>query len=69
MPVESVADVALDQALARIGDLTERLWAVRGEHRPVRRRTPLGRTVERCAACGTPAPCATARAASGQRPA
>jgi hypothetical protein len=50
------ADPALDDALARIAELTSRLHAVTDLHRP--RRTLL-RTA--CAACGRAFPCPTAQ--------
>lgn len=65
MAAETVADVALDQALARIGELTARLWAVRAAHRPGTgsrwRRTP------RCRGCRQVFPCPTARLSGGAR--
>lgn len=61
MGEQVLADRALDEALLRIGELSGRLWAVRLAHRPVRRR--LGR--DRCAGCGAPSPCPTARLAAG----
>lgn len=58
----SLADVALDDALARIRDLTGRLWEVRRVHQPVAVRSLRGGRV-RCAACGQACPCPTLRAA------
>lgn len=55
----TTSDRALDEALDHIGDLAERLWAVRRLHRP--RRGLLG---GRCSGCGHPVPCPTLRAAS-----
>ena len=52
-------DPALEDALARVRELSLRLWAVRLEHRPVR--GLLGRA--RCATCGQPHPCPTSQAA------
>ena len=56
-------DPTLEEALERIGDLAQRLWAVRGTHRPVRSRTLLGRVVVQCSGCGRPSPCPTLQAA------
>jgi hypothetical protein len=53
-------DPALDEALDRVRELSLRLWAVRGVHRP--RRALLGG--ERCSGCGQSYPCATLRAVS-----
>jgi hypothetical protein len=53
------ADPALEDALARVRELSLRLWAVRAEHRAGR--GLLGRA--RCGTCGQPYPCATVRAA------
>lgn len=52
-------DPALDEAVARIGELAARLWAVRQTHRP----QPAGllRRQIRCAGCGQSLPCATLR--------
>jgi len=57
----SLDDPALDEALARISDLSARLWAVRLAHRPV----AVGRLRRSvvCAGCGLPTPCPTLRAA------
>lgn len=52
-------DTALEDALARVRELSIRLWAVREAHRPGR--GLLGRT--RCWTCGQPYPCPTLRAA------
>lgn len=52
-------DPALEDALARVRELSIRLWAVREAHRPGR--GLLGRA--RCWTCGQPYPCATLRAA------
>ena len=57
------ADRALDEALAHISDLAERLWAVRRTHPPVRVRTLLGGTRVRCGGCGHASPCPTLQAA------
>ena len=59
---EPAADRALDEALAHISDLAERLWAVRRTHAPVRTRTLLGADRVRCSGCGRPSPCPTLRA-------
>jgi hypothetical protein len=59
VPPETLADVALDQALARIGELSGRLWAVRSAHRPRPRAGLLGG--HRCAECGRAYPCPTTR--------
>ena len=53
-------DGALDEALDRVRELSLRLWAVRGVHRP--RRAVLGGT--RCSGCGQAYPCPTLRAVS-----
>ncbi len=53
--------VALDEALDHIGDLAERLWAVRRLHRSAQRRGLL-RAGVRCAGCGQVWPCPTLRA-------
>ncbi|MGN6687809.1 MAG: hypothetical protein ACTHK1_09755 [Actinomycetales bacterium] len=50
-----VEEAALDEALARIGELSFRLWAVRDRHSPAR--TWLGRV--RCRSCGQLYPCET----------
>jgi hypothetical protein len=55
--VPSTSDPALDDALARIAELSTVLLAVRDLHAP--RRTLLGARV--CRACGRAAPCPTAR--------
>ena len=67
---ETLADVALDEALRRIGELSGRLWAVRAAHRPgaaARRGRALGGrrgTGEPCCSgCGHPYPCPTVQAA------
>lgn len=59
-PVET----ALDEALDHIGQLAERLWAVRRLHVPGRRSrfTPAARV--RCAGCGQEMPCPTLQAAA-----
>lgn len=49
---------ALDEAVEHIGDLAERLWAVRRLHAPVAVRGLRG-TRARCAACGQASPCPT----------
>ncbi len=54
------ADPALDDALAHIGVLAERLWAVRRLHAPAPRRWGP----PRCSGCGHAVPCPTVRAAS-----
>ncbi len=54
------ADPALDEALVHIGDLAERIWAVRRLHAPARRRGWRGRTA--CAGCGHALPCPTLQA-------
>lgn len=60
------ADPALDEALAHIGALSERLWAVRRLHAPSRSRSWRGRV--RCAGCGQALPCPTLQAvAPGRR--
>ena len=56
------ADPVLDQALARIAELTGRLHAVADLHVP--RRTLLRGTV--CRACGQLSPCPTVRAVRPQ---
>ena len=58
-PGPTTADTALDEALEHIGDLAERLWAVRRQHTP---RPGLLRS--RCSGCGHAVPCPTLRAAS-----
>lgn len=65
--VQTVADIALDQALDRIGELSTRLWAVRTAHRPAPGRLGCipGRPRLRCTGCGHAYPCATARAVRG----
>ncbi len=55
-------DPALDDALAHIGSLAERLWAVRRLHVAGHRRCRLGRARVVCAACGQALPCPTLRA-------
>lgn len=66
MAVETLADVALDEALVKIGELSHRLWAVRTAHRPAAGRLGLpGRPRVRCTGCGRAYPCETARAARG----
>ena len=62
-PAASAADLALDEALEHISDLSERLWAVRRTHAPVRTRSLLGGERVRCGGCGQPSPCPTLRAA------
>jgi hypothetical protein len=57
-----VADPALDDALARIAQLSARLHAVTDLHSP--RRALLGGQV--CRACARPFPCPTSRASAGQ---
>jgi hypothetical protein len=56
-----LADPALDTAVARVRELSLRLWAVRAAHPPVRSRW----RGLRCATCGVPHPCATVRATGG----
>ena len=56
------ADPVLDQALARIAELTGRLHAVADLHVP--RRAVLRRSV--CRACGQASPCPTVRAVRPQ---
>jgi len=56
-------DRALDEALAHISDLAERLWAVRRTHPQVRVRTLLRGTRLQCGGCGHASPCPTLRAA------
>ncbi len=58
-PTRPVRDPALDDALEHIGELSERLWAVRRLHAPVRTRTLLGAVSVRCGACAQPSPCPT----------
>ncbi|MCW2620907.1 MAG: hypothetical protein JWL64_509 [Frankiales bacterium] len=67
LAVETLADVALDEALVKIGELSHRLWAVRTAHRPGPGRLAClpGRPRVRCTGCGHPYPCETARAARG----
>lgn len=50
---------ALDDAVARVRELSMRLWAVRATHRSQRSRL----RGERCIACGQPYPCPTMVAA------
>ena len=57
LPADAVEDAALDDALERVRELSLRLWAVRGVHRP--RRSLLG---VRCSACHQPHPCGTLQA-------
>ena len=56
-------DRALDEALAHISDLAERLWAVRRTHPQVRVRTLLRGPRLRCGGCGHASPCPTLQAA------
>lgn len=63
--METVADAALDQALVRIGELTQRLWAVQDAHRPEEARGLRRRP--RCRGCHHAFPCPTARVADGDR--
>jgi hypothetical protein len=58
---DGALDRALDDALARVRELSLRLWAVREVHQPAR--GLLGRA--RCVACGQAYPCATVQAAAG----
>ena len=59
-------DTVVDQALERIAELSSRLWDVRRQHQPEHERVPRWRRPgARCAGCGQPFPCATARAADG----
>lgn len=55
-------DRVLDEALDHIGNLAERLWAVRRLHAPQRRRSLLGGGRVRCSGCGQALPCPTLRA-------
>lgn len=57
----SAPDPALDEALDHIGDLAQRLWAVRRLHAPAPRRGLLDRGV-RCSGCGHALPCPTLQA-------
>ena len=57
LPSAPVDDAALDDALERVRELSLRLWAVRGVHRP--RRGLLG---VRCSACRSAHPCVTLQA-------
>lgn len=54
----------LDDALSRVRELSERLWAVRDSHPPVRTRF---RRICRCATCRAPWPCPTIQAADNRR--
>ena len=56
-------DRALDEALAHISELAERLWAVRRTHPQVQVRTLLRGTRVRCGGCGHASPCPTLQAA------
>lgn len=58
-PDDGPVDGALDDALDHIGRLSERLWAVRRLHRPVRTRSLLGAERVSCAECGQVSPCPT----------
>jgi len=62
---ETVADVALDQALVRISELTERLWAVQEAHRPGA--TGSWGRPPRCRGCHRAFPCPTSQVAAGAR--
>lgn len=55
---EPASSATLDAAVDRVRELSLRLWAVRDQHRPVRR---LGRV--RCTCCGQAYPCGTLLAA------
>ena len=59
--VDASGDPALDAAVARIRELSLRLWAVRAAH-PATGTRWRGL---RCATCGQPYPCATVRATHG----
>lgn len=61
---ETVADAALDQALERIGELSNRLWAVQHAHRP--RATRGWHRASQCHECGQAFPCPTSRLVSGR---
>ncbi len=67
-PVLPATDPALDEAVDHIGALSERLWAVRRLHGPVRRRNLFGVPGVRCAGCGHALPCPTLRAVAPGRP-
>lgn len=56
-PTDTDPDTALDDALDRVRELSLRLWAVRGVHRP--RRSLLG---VRCTSCRQAHPCPTLQA-------
>lgn len=62
-PPTAEPDPALDDALARVRELSLRLWAVREAHLPSR--SLLGRT--RCRTCAQPYPCPTVAAAGPPR--
>lgn len=62
-PIRAGDDGALDEALDHIGELAERLWAVRRLHAPARRRSAFDRGRVRCSGCGQALPCPTLRAA------
>lgn len=62
---ETVADAALDQALVRIGELSQRLWAVQAAHAPEPGRGL--RRQARCRCCHAAFPCPTTRVATGAR--
>lgn len=59
----TLPDPALDDALDHISSLSERLWAVRRLHAPVRTRSLFGERVV-CGACGSASPCPTLQAVS-----
>lgn len=63
--METIADAALDQALGRIGELSQRLWDVREAHLPEPARGLRRR--ERCRGCHQEFPCPTAKVAVGAR--
>jgi len=75
-PAQAPAEEVLDQAVAHIGELAERLWAVRRLHSPgpsrsrsrfSRSRFSRGRFARgrvRCTGCGHAVPCPTLRAAA-----
>ena len=69
-PAPDPAAAALDEALDHIGDLAERLWAVRRLHRPEPRaegrrgllRARAAGAGVRCSGCGHALPCPTLQA-------
>lgn len=60
---EPALTASLEDAVARVRELSLRLWAIRDQHRPLRRRRGL-----RCAGCRQPYPCPTLLAAGVGRP-